>query len=124
MSDQFSGLRCRVGDLAIIVRDEPECHSNIGQIVEVLGQYNGFFEEEAFYWSIKPLSNQPSAVLIGTPGTSRCKVIYDSEPRAHQDAWLQPLRNNGDDNVADELCEDPAQQLKQDMRSTMEAGHE
>ena len=123
MGDLFTGLRCRVGDLAVIVRDEPECHSNIGQIVEVLGKYNGFFKQTEFYWSVKPLSNQPSAVLIGTPGTSGCKVVYDCRPRAHQDAWLRPLRNTGDD-VADELCNDLAQQHKQDMRCTEEAGHE
>ncbi len=28
MTDQFRGLRCRPGDLAVIVQDEPECHQH------------------------------------------------------------------------------------------------
>ncbi len=34
MTDFYSGLRCRPGDLAVIIMDEPECQANIGQIVE------------------------------------------------------------------------------------------
>jgi len=93
MGDRFPGLRYRPGDLAVIVQDEPECRSNIGQIVRVLGEYTEFPEHCGFYWEIQPLSKEPSAVLWGTPGRSDCEVIYDNEPRAHRDDWLRPLLN-------------------------------
>jgi hypothetical protein len=91
MADRFSGLRCRPGDLAVIVQDEPECRSNIGQIVRVIGEYTQFRDECGWYWLVEPQSSQPSAVLVGTPGSPDCKLIYDNSPRAHQDAWLRPL---------------------------------
>ena len=36
MVDIYRGLRCRPGDLAVIVQDELECQANLGQVVRVL----------------------------------------------------------------------------------------
>ncbi len=91
MFDRFSGLRCRPGELAVIVRDEPECRDNIGQIVRVLRECTDFPDELGFNWLIEPLSSQPSPVLVGVPGHAQCTVVYDNANRAHYDGWLRPL---------------------------------
>lgn len=90
MVDRFQGLRCRPGDLAVIVQDEPECQANIGQIVRVISEYTLFPDELGFHWLIEPQSSQPSPVLVGMPG-SKCIVVYDNGRRAHYDGWLRPL---------------------------------
>ncbi len=93
MRDRYHGLRCRPGDLAVIIQDEPECQANIGQIVRVLKESLEFPDELGFHWDIQPLSSQPSPVVISNyrDKTLSRKVIHDLGPRAHLDAWLQPL---------------------------------
>lgn len=66
MSDSLNGLRCRPGDLAVIVQDEPECLANIGQVVRVLKPSLDFPDELGFHWEIQPLSGQPSPVVISS----------------------------------------------------------
>jgi hypothetical protein len=100
MADRFNGLRCRPGDLAVIVQDQPECRANIGQIVRVIGEYRPFSDEPEFYWLVEPQSSQPSPVLVGTPGSPDCELVYDNGPRAHEDGWLRPLRTT---NQPDEM---------------------
>lgn len=91
MIDRFSGLRCRPGDLAIIVQDEPECQANIGQIVRVLEEYTEFPDEWGFHWRIKPLSESGSPVLIVDPRTKTQRLVCDNQSRAHYDDWLRPI---------------------------------
>jgi hypothetical protein len=107
MADRFLGLRCRPGDLAVIVQDEPECQGNIGHLVRVIKESDEFPDELGFHWEIVPLSSQPSAVLISSY-RDKClnrEVIYDNGPRAHLDAWLRPLLDESDDEEIDELQE-------------------
>lgn len=91
MFDRFSGLRCRPGELAVIVQDEPECRDNIGQIVRVLRECTNFPDELGFNWLVEPLSSRLSPVLVGIPGQNQCTVVYDNANRAHYDGWLRPL---------------------------------
>jgi hypothetical protein len=91
MVDRFSGLRCRPGDLAVIVQDEPECRANIGQIVRVLCEYTEFPDEMGFHWLVEPQSTQPSPVLVDIPGKTESVLVYDNANRAHYDGWLRPL---------------------------------
>jgi len=62
MVDIYRGLRCRPGDLAVIVQDEPECKINIGQVVRVIEEYTKFREEMGVHWLVQPLSSR------GVPG--------------------------------------------------------
>jgi hypothetical protein len=91
MGEMFRGLRCRPGDLAVIVQDEPECQANIGQIVRVLKVSYEFPDWCGFYWDVQPLSSEASPVLISPAPFVERRVIYDNKPRAHLDAWLRPL---------------------------------
>lgn len=57
--DIYRGLRCRPGDLAVIVQDEPECQINLGQVVRVIEEYTQFREEMGVHWleqELDPLS--------------------------------------------------------------------
>ena len=53
--------RCRPGDLAIIIRDEPGYEENIGRIVEVHGPAHLNFDH-GLTWLIVPVTRQPYAV--------------------------------------------------------------
>lgn len=98
MADRFSGLRCRPGDLAVIVQDEPECRASIGQIVRVVGKYTPLRRSSMFYWLVEPQSSTPSAVLVVGSERDDRTLVYDNRPRMHQDAWLRPLRVTGQPN--------------------------
>jgi hypothetical protein len=105
MADRFLGLRCRPGDLAVIVQDEPECQGNIGQLVRVVKESDDFPDELGFHWAIQPLSSEPSPILICNLQNGPRKVVYDTGPRAHLDAWLRPLLNDDEHDEADQLEE-------------------
>ena len=107
MADRFSGLRCRPGVLAVIVKDEPECKANIGQIVRVVKEYEEFGPEWGFHWVIQPLSKRASPVLIGRRGSKGCHVVYDDQDRAHADAWLRPLLDTNDPDEMTLLVKKP-----------------
>ena len=64
MTYQFRGLRCRPGDLAVIVQDEPECQANIGQLVRVVCVSYEIPDELGFHWEIQPLSSKPSPFVV------------------------------------------------------------
>ena len=100
MFDIYRGLRCRPGDLAVIVQDEPQCQINIGQVVQVIKEYTEFREELGAHWLIQPLSECDSPVLIVGRGGVSEHVIWDNQPRAHYDGWLRPLLETDD---ADEM---------------------
>jgi hypothetical protein len=91
MFDPYRALRCRPGDLAVIVQDEPECRANIGQIVRVIGEYTPFRGEPVFYWLVEPQSSGPSPVLVGTPSSGERELVHVVGPRAHEDNWLHAL---------------------------------
>ena len=108
MSDSFNGLRCRPGDLAVIVKDEPECLANIGQVVRVLKPSLDFPDELGFHWEIQPLSGHPSPVVISSRANKDVnrEVVYDLGPRAHLDAWLRPLLDENERYEVTDLSED------------------
>lgn len=102
MVDIYRGLRCRPGDLAVIVQDEPECQINIGQVVRVIEEYTQFREEMGVHWLVQPLSSVASPVLVEGTGGKPQRVVWDNRPRAHYDGWLRPLL---DTDAADEMTQ-------------------
>jgi hypothetical protein len=102
MVDIYRGLRCRPGDLAVIVQDELECQANLGQVVRVLEEYTQFREEMGVHWLVQPLSSVSSPVLVENAGGKPPRVVWDNQPRAHYDGWLRPLL---DMDAADETTE-------------------
>ncbi len=82
-------LRCKDGDMAVIVGDVPGCEGNIGCIVQVRGptiRLSGYI-----CWRIKPIDNRKIQVreFIGVIVSE--KVFWKSRVR-HPDCFLLPIR--------------------------------
>jgi hypothetical protein len=84
-------LRCREGDLALVINEEPGCDPNIGRAVTLHAPLV-VCETRGASWTIEPVVPEPwfAIEVDGEPpwvGTiTRKDGIY------HPDAWLLPLR--------------------------------
>ena len=85
-------LRCRPGDLAIVVREEPGCEGNLGRIVEVDGPLAVDPELGLPCWLIRPVSGAPFTFIAG--GRLRFEVVEWSSRVELPDAWLLPIRRD------------------------------
>jgi hypothetical protein len=89
-SNQTSiALRCKDGDLAVIVGDVPGCEGNIGCIVEVRGptiRLGGYI-----CWLIKPISDRKIEIREFNGVIVAETVIWRSRIR-HPDCFLLPIR--------------------------------
>lgn len=83
-------LRCKSGDLALVVYDEPGCENNIGRLLRVRGpaEFSPYYELTT--WEIKPVNPVPWAV-VRDEGVVQEKVTWRKRIE-HPDAWLVPLR--------------------------------
>ena len=85
-------LRCREGELALIIRDEPGCECNIGRTVTVAGPI--FFRPgRGATWLIEPTTNEPWAVhnFMGCDIWTG-HIDFDTMIE-HPDSWLLPIRS-------------------------------
>jgi len=90
-------LRCKHGDLAVIVGEYPGCEANIGRIVQVRGpavvteQSDGLLS-----WIIKPVSRAKMVNLYIPDILIKEHVTWKKEIRM-PDCWLIPIRPPEDD---------------------------
>jgi hypothetical protein len=90
-------LRCKHGDLAVIVGEYPGCESNIGRIVQVRGP--AVITEQSsgqLSWIIKPVSRAKMINLYIPDILVSEHVTWQKEIR-HPDCWLIPIRPPADD---------------------------
>ena len=83
------GLRCKDGDMAVIVGDVLGCEGNIGCIVQVRGptsKLSGYI-----CWRIKPLENRKILIREFNGVIVSEKVFWNSRIR-HPDCFLLPIR--------------------------------
>lgn len=81
-------LRCKAGDLALVIHDEPGCQMNIGRAVVVSGPVE-IHPQYGPSWLIQPTQQGVWAV------TRQGGVNMDTPPLhrvEHPDKWLLPLR--------------------------------
>ena len=82
-------LRCKAGDLAVVVYDIPECASNIGRFVRVLGALQFSKSYGKWCWLIDPIGSSLWMVdrnrRISAESVSRYSLIE------HPDARLKPI---------------------------------
>ena len=90
-------LRCKHGDLAVIINETPQCRGNIGLIVQVRGpiQYLDFLNLHG--WLIKPIHHKKVWVEMRKSTKAELQYIYWKYPRCIPDAWLLPIRPTDDD---------------------------
>lgn len=83
-------LRCREGDIALIIRDEPGCECNIGRAVTIQGPLM-IAPETGPTWLIEPVESEPWTIRKWSGENWTGPVTFDSLIE-HPDAWLLPLR--------------------------------
>ena len=84
-------LRCRDGDIALVIHDTLGCQQNIGKVVCVKGPAKTISRSGMQGWSIKPLHPELWAVEDEWWRVDQELVEWASNV-CHEDAWLLPLR--------------------------------
>lgn len=89
-------VRCKPGDLALVVRDEPQCSENVGKLVRVRGplQFSAHYGDLPT-WLIDPVTATDWQISDRT-GRCRNHRIALRDQVEHPDAWLLPLAHGMD----------------------------
>jgi hypothetical protein len=82
-------MRCKDGDLAIIVQDFEGCEGNLGVIVRVIGPATTHPATTMVCWQINPIKRR-KLWLAGEP--NRSEFISKMNPAFHPDPWLLPIK--------------------------------
>lgn len=100
----LTALRCKVGDLAMVINEEPGCERNIGKLV-IVQPYSHLDEELGWMWGIRSTTDENwywywCGYWHGTAGRSRVH-IGNIGPNSgcvgvcHADQWLLPIKYPG-----------------------------
>jgi len=89
-------LRCKDGDLAVVVGDFPGCEGNIGRIVQVKGPARTPRQYPLPCWRIKPVNRRGWFVVESDWEVTKEVVIWRSGI-LHPDCWLLPIRPTEDE---------------------------
>ena len=84
-------LRCKQGDLALVVYDEPGCESNIGRAVEVRGPVQTNPHLGVSCWLIRPAGSSRRWRVTHHLGGVRTQTVTWASLVEHPDAWLLPI---------------------------------
>lgn len=89
-------IRCKDGDLAMVIYDEESCVGNIGKLVKVAGPlaFNSDIQKQC--WLIEPINPEPW-YCTNFKGEPFQKVVTFASMIEHPDDWLTPLRPSTDD---------------------------
>jgi hypothetical protein len=87
--------RCKIGDIAIIIRDELGCEANVGRMMHVMGPRKSC--ARGIFWCIRPVFGTTMA-YIELDGTVDVGEATDIE---HRDAWLLPIRPEPEEEAID-----------------------
>ena len=86
--------RCRLGDIAIIIHDNPGCEANLGRVVHVCGPRK-VSPTRGTVWRIKPVIGRTITYLDDASNTIMRGKAVGIE---HDDIWLLPIRPAADDD--------------------------
>ena len=89
-------LRCKDGDLAVIVGEMPGCEANIGRIVEVRGPAKLNHQCGLICWRIRTVTRKKLINLYPSGELIAESVTWKSHTE-HPDCWLIPIRPPADD---------------------------
>jgi hypothetical protein len=84
-------LRCKQGDLALVVYDEPGCESNIGRAVEVRGPVQTNPRLGVRCWLIRPVGWSRRWRVMRDSCCARTETVTWTSLIEHPDAWLLPI---------------------------------
>lgn len=93
-------MRCKAGDLALVINDYPGCEKNIGHAVHVIELVDTLDHEGRALWSVRPANGHPWCLF--EDGIIRMEANLSS--CWHPDDWLWPIRQVGSEEaIVDEL---------------------
>lgn len=103
-------LRCKPGDLAIVIHDTPECATNIGRVVQVRGplQFNPNYRHHC--WLIKPVRR--GGWMVNRNGRISSERATWNSLVEHPDAWMLPIRPEELDHYIEQAARDLEQFLE------------
>lgn len=87
----MTGLRCRPGDLALVIYDEESCATNIGRLVRVRGPLEADSQSCLPSWLIRPLDRRLWRVAFPSGWVQSMRVGWIDRVE-HPDAWLLPIK--------------------------------
>ncbi len=102
-------LRCRDGDIAIIINDTAICSSNIGRVVRVRGPASILIKSQMPGWRIKPVHRRKLAIE-DLDGTFTRELVNWDTCIFHEDAWLLPIRPELPAESVEETSSRPVEQ--------------
>ena len=83
-------MRCKHGDLAIIIQDFEGCEGNLGVIVRVIGPPIKHPDSPHLCWQIMPVS-RTKLWLSGNGKAAAYELITEENQAFHPDPWLEPV---------------------------------
>ena len=86
--------RCKAGDTALILFDEPDCLGNVGRLVKVHPTLKTNIRLELDCWIIEPLDDLPW-IIAEADGSICHEVITQNSNVEHPDAWMFPIQEEG-----------------------------
>jgi len=110
MTVQSGALRCKDGDLALVINDTIDCRQNIGHIVQIRGPVRMLKPSGMVGWLIKPLHKRVWGVTE-FDGRSVKELVFWSSGVFHEDAWLMPIQPQSTDDVWLEVQQEIDQSL-------------
>jgi hypothetical protein len=97
--------RCKLGDIAIIIHDNPGCEANIGRMVTVMGPRR-VFPLRGTVWLIEPVvGNTMTYIEYGNKVAIGLATYIE-----HEDKWLLPIRPGADDDQVEVVKAKPVVQ--------------
>jgi len=110
MTVQQSALRCKDGDLAVVINDTIACRQNIGRVVQVRGPVRKLKQSGMQGWRIKPIHKRVWGVTE-LDGRNVKELVFWSSGVFHEDAWLMPIRPQQPEEVWLEVQQESDQSL-------------
>ena len=95
--------RCKHGDIAIVIKEEPGCEQNLGRLVHVSGP-SAHDLVNGLSWIIRPVCMEEPWLFIERDGTLQFMNLNDYDIE-HPDAWLLPLKPQQSDEFVEETRE-------------------
>ncbi len=82
-------LRCKAGDIAVVLHDTPECSSNIGRFVRILGSLEFSGNLGKWCWLIVPVGS--GLWMVERGGRVSPERVTNRSRVEHPDDWLKPI---------------------------------
>ena len=98
-------MKCKTGDLAIIIKDFPGCEKNLGRIVEIHGPCPDYPSKYRLCWFIVSKDGGPLAVLEKNGTITYQFALSEASKIVHPDNWLLPLANSNEDSEVRDISE-------------------